>query len=725
MKTSEELTKAVVNFKDGNGEAFNIVYEQSYQYLHTCVIHVMKNEDAALDMLQETYLEISRNISQLKNPEDFLNWAAVIANRKCFAYLKKQKDVLVYANDESEDDGSNLFDTLADDEAFIPEEILQDREKQSLMREIIDSLSEMQRLCIIGYYYNEQKQEEIAGELGIPVNTVKTNLSRAKAKIKDAVEELDVKKGTRLYSLAPFLLLFFGMEAEACTISAMSETLQSAASAHAKEVLAQKAVKFSAKKMVKIAAAVTGVVVLGGMAAFLVTDRQDTEETENVIEEEMDTDRSAEETAEPEQVSQEEDIQDIRDQEPAASTENADQGLESALKIPDGYEIITARDGLAIIWDTDTLLYGAITYDNEMVVPAEYNNCGTTINDDGQFFLGKDGQYRVFDKEGNVLYESMDRIEAVSDGVVFHKSETNELDEFSLKYVKLDGTVLYELDTDIYAGAGGVPFNEGKALVSDGATNIMGLDGNLTNLFGEQYPLRHPGQDNGSNGGTGLIVDAVGVDFDATYPIGVSCNGYFMERGIPYFEDSFDSYSIQTTDASEAYEFKITELATYLGMDAENVQWSFRGFSVNGGIGLNYGSIVSLRLNDGVNGAVYLIDVSKMDKRENGSGYIYELNDAMFLQQGDSIEISEEKYWLYQSEGQWGYIDHGGNVIAMYDDACAFTNGKAMVVKEGKAYYIDEDMNVTGEGIPAIAVSTCGDLFRLKTEDGVFYLEAK
>ena len=67
----------------------------------------------------------------------------------------------------------------------------------------------MQKLCIIAYYFHEKKQSEIAEELRIPENTVKTNLSRAKQKIKDGVLDLEKKEGTRLYSVAPFLLLLF------------------------------------------------------------------------------------------------------------------------------------------------------------------------------------------------------------------------------------------------------------------------------------------------------------------------------------------------------------------------------------------------------------------------------------------------------------------------------------------------------------------------------------
>ena len=109
VNTQIELQNAINSYIDGNKESFNEIYELSYRYLYTCVIHVVKDEETTMDMLQETYLEISRSVNQLNNPAGFLNWAATIANRKCFAYLKKQKDITIFSNDINEDDDSNDF----------------------------------------------------------------------------------------------------------------------------------------------------------------------------------------------------------------------------------------------------------------------------------------------------------------------------------------------------------------------------------------------------------------------------------------------------------------------------------------------------------------------------------------------------------------------------------------------------------------------------------------
>lgn len=270
MKITKELMDSVNSYKDGNTESFNQIYTLSYGYLYTCIIHIVKDEEAAMDMLQDTYIQISKSIKQLKESETFLKWAATIANRKCFSYLKKKKDVLLGESEEER----KYFEEIADDEELIPESILQDREKQRLMREIIDNLTEMQRLCVIGFYYNEQSLAEIAKELEIPINTVKSHLNRAKGKIKEAVMELDEKRGTRLYGIAPFMLLYFEKEIMSCGVKAMSPELVAVVAGGGAKVGMSSGVgkmiisKVAAAAKVKIAAGAIAVsVVVGGIAA--------------------------------------------------------------------------------------------------------------------------------------------------------------------------------------------------------------------------------------------------------------------------------------------------------------------------------------------------------------------------------------------------------------------------------------------------------------------------
>ena len=219
MEPTRELKQAVIDYQNGKVEAFTTLYEESQRYLYVCIQKILKDCDnlseVVSDVMQDTYTEISRNISQLERTESFLNWAGSIATRQCYAYLKKNRRQLLSLEE------GNALEKLVVDEELIPEAVMQDREKQRLIRKIIDTeLTPMQRLCIIAFYYNEQKQSEIARDLGIPENTVKTHLSRSKAKIKEGILRLEKKEGTKLYSVAPLLLLLLKEEIRECAVPA-------------------------------------------------------------------------------------------------------------------------------------------------------------------------------------------------------------------------------------------------------------------------------------------------------------------------------------------------------------------------------------------------------------------------------------------------------------------------------------------------------------------------
>lgn len=292
MEPTNNLKQAIKDYKSGNSQAFDILYLESKKYVYTCIYKVMSGNDNVYDateeIMQETYLEICKSIAQLENEERFLQWAGMIATRKCYAYIKKNKKYVLV------DEEDNTFDTLAANENIIPESIFQDKEKQRLIREIIEKeLTEMQKLCVIAFYYNGQKQSEIAKELGIPENTVKTNLSRARVKIEKGIYAVEKRDGIRLHSVAPFLLLLFTEDVQAAEVpqeitknvlesisglTTTGATTSSAATAGVKGA-AGKAVTTSIKA--KVMGGVVGLGVLGAIGTGIYLMNQQPEEVLN------------------------------------------------------------------------------------------------------------------------------------------------------------------------------------------------------------------------------------------------------------------------------------------------------------------------------------------------------------------------------------------------------------------------------------------------------------
>lgn len=714
MKAPEELQKAVESYKGGNGEAFEQVYNLSHKYLYVCIRHIVKDDEAAVDMLQETYLEISRSIGQLNSTEDFLNWAAVIAKRKCYAYMNKNDKYVIFGTGKDEEE-QDIIESVADNEAFIPESIMQDKEKSRLIMEIIDGLSDMQRLCVIAYFYNEQTQEEIAEELGIPVNTVKSHINRAKTKIKEEVLTLEREKDTKLYAIIPFMLLYFAKEAQDCEAVPMPDTLANLIvkpEGDSSEKKGGKLAKLSTKAKLLI-----GTLVFIGAAAIIgVVIMNATSGNEQPAEQELAMAESENEGTEPEELSEAETAE-----EPELIAENEEEGY-AELPISGVYdELRQGRDGIIVARNGEK--WGLVTYDNEILVPFEYDVACQAPNDDGQTFFGNEGDYRVFDREGNEIFTTDKPIKAVSEGVVLWFQVDADNIYINYGYVKLDGTVLYESDgEDIYMQSGAVGFNEDYALYADGwREQRMETDGTLMDIFDKRDRIMNPklyetGEIPGAiMGGSGTAVNSV-----AYYPIGACYRGYYVDRGMA-FEDTYATYWVHDVEGTEQYIFRMEYLSDYLGYswwEDSDLHWGIIGFYNNGNYCYSVGTVIVAYMGIGEERNYYLIDTAKLETIEHEYSSETVLTDSAILAQGEYIEISDTTYWLTKQDDKWGYMDHDGNVIATFDNASRFYNGQAMVIEDGYAHFIDEDMNLGEWKIPADSVGGYGEVYVLETPEG-------
>ena len=215
-KKDEQLFAEVQKLKDGDFSNSNAIYELSEKYIYKIINDIVKNHHTTEDLMQEAYIQIYNKINTLQEVKAFYVWAGRIATNLTLRYIQKNsKEVL--ATPDEEGDTDFIFEKATDDkEKFIPESVLVDREKQRLLADIIDKLSAEQKFCVQYFYYEEMSVNEIAEVMGCSTGTVKSRLNYARKSIKDAVIELDVKHGTRLYSLAsaPLFLIVFRAAAE-------------------------------------------------------------------------------------------------------------------------------------------------------------------------------------------------------------------------------------------------------------------------------------------------------------------------------------------------------------------------------------------------------------------------------------------------------------------------------------------------------------------------------
>lgn len=212
--THDMIQKAI----NGDQEVITELYNRTYNNVYHTIKAMVKDEDTVLDILQDSYIKGFQSLEQLDKPENYRAWMKRIAANKTKDWLKRKKPVL-FSELADEDSGEELEfeDTRVQN---LPEQVIEQQETARLVNEILDTLSEEQRLVIGMFYYEQMSVKEIAEIVGCSENTVKSRLNYGRKKIEVQVRELE-KKGTKLYGLAPIpflLLLFRNMDVQAAEI---------------------------------------------------------------------------------------------------------------------------------------------------------------------------------------------------------------------------------------------------------------------------------------------------------------------------------------------------------------------------------------------------------------------------------------------------------------------------------------------------------------------------
>lgn len=169
--------------------ALEALYKSTYSSAYFVAYRMTKNRDNAVDILHDCYIKAFANLDTIAEPRKFDKWFNKIVANKCLDYLKRQKPMFledVY--------GEEFEEELTDDRYSNNPQIFSENEDiNRIVRQIIDELPEEQRLCVLMYYFDEMSVRDIAEELGVSENTVKSRLRLARNRIKAEIERLENK----------------------------------------------------------------------------------------------------------------------------------------------------------------------------------------------------------------------------------------------------------------------------------------------------------------------------------------------------------------------------------------------------------------------------------------------------------------------------------------------------------------------------------------------------
>lgn len=171
MQTMTTFTddQLVAMYAEGNNEAFDTLLNRHQQRVYSYILHIVKDEELADDIFQETFVKAIMTIKQGRYTESgkFSAWISRIAHNLIIDFYRQEKSENTVSADNEDTDLLNRRD-LCDDNI---EDQMATEQIHTDIRRLIKALPESQREVLIMRYYKDMSFKEIADATGVSINT--------------------------------------------------------------------------------------------------------------------------------------------------------------------------------------------------------------------------------------------------------------------------------------------------------------------------------------------------------------------------------------------------------------------------------------------------------------------------------------------------------------------------------------------------------------------------
>lgn len=179
--------------QQGSQADFNRLVKYWYPRIYNFSYKYFAEHDVAMEVTQQTFITVHKNLINLQSVEQFRGWLYRIATNCCHQESRRQKRKKVFSfsfwkNDkENEEHFNDIWLAEPDREA----------EKTELTEYVLKALHQLsaeQRVVVIMKEYEGLKFREIATALGVSENTVKSRMYYGLENMRKQLEKWKVTK---------------------------------------------------------------------------------------------------------------------------------------------------------------------------------------------------------------------------------------------------------------------------------------------------------------------------------------------------------------------------------------------------------------------------------------------------------------------------------------------------------------------------------------------------
>jgi RNA polymerase sigma factor (sigma-70 family) len=174
--------------KSGDEASFEILILNCKTKAYNTALRYMRNEEDAMDALQESLIKVFRHLNQFKADCKFDTWVYRIVVNTCNDILRKNRQ---HKNTDSlyrmREEGEVIIEIA--DTAPTPSEILDSKETTGSVLNCLNRMAIQQREVIILRDIQGFSYEEISEILGCSIGTVKSRINRARLRLREKIME--------------------------------------------------------------------------------------------------------------------------------------------------------------------------------------------------------------------------------------------------------------------------------------------------------------------------------------------------------------------------------------------------------------------------------------------------------------------------------------------------------------------------------------------------------
>jgi RNA polymerase sigma-70 factor, ECF subfamily len=176
----------------GDSEAMSCLIVKYQDRVYNSILKICQNHDDAAELTQDTFVKVLENINSFRGKSSFYTWLFRVAVNHTLNYCKRRFKLspvsLDAENDQIEESKGKLAAVLAAPDGPDPAVVAQQKELSQIVVNLIGQLRQEYRVVLVLRDIEQMTYAEIAEVLRIETGTVKSRLSRARAKLRELLE---------------------------------------------------------------------------------------------------------------------------------------------------------------------------------------------------------------------------------------------------------------------------------------------------------------------------------------------------------------------------------------------------------------------------------------------------------------------------------------------------------------------------------------------------------